>query len=49
MTTERVQEVIIIMRENKKNIVLIMSAGSGKRFGSDKPKQYCLMGGGGKS
>ena len=28
-----------------KNIVLIMSGGSGQRFGADKPKQYCLMGG----
>jgi len=28
-----------------KNVVLIMSGGSGQRFGADKPKQYCLMGG----
>lgn len=26
-----------------RNIVLIMSAGSGTRFGADKPKQYCSM------
>ena len=25
------------------NIVLIMSAGVGSRFGADKPKQYCLL------
>ena len=32
---------------NKKahNIILIMSAGSGQRFGADIPKQYCMMGG----
>lgn len=28
---------------NANNIVLIMSAGVGSRFGADKPKQYCLL------
>lgn len=32
-------------KKNAKNVVLIMSGGSGQRFGADKPKQYCLMGG----
>lgn len=27
------------------NIVLVMAAGVGSRFGSDKPKQYCIMSG----
>ena len=26
-----------------KNVVLVMSGGSGTRFGADKPKQYCDM------
>lgn len=35
------------MNDDRKNIVLIMSAGVGSRFGADKPKQYCVLGGGG--
>lgn len=31
--------------ERKKNIILVMSGGSGQRFGADTPKQYCDMGG----
>lgn len=27
----------------KKNVILIMSGGSGSRFGADCPKQYCMM------
>ena len=34
------------MKENKKNIVLVMAAGKGTRFGADKPKQYYVTGGG---
>lgn len=33
------------MKENKENIVLIMSGGSGIRFGAKVPKQYCYMNG----
>ena len=33
------------MKKNAKCVVLIMSAGSGTRFGADKPKQYCLLAG----
>lgn len=33
------------MKQYAKCIVLIMSGGSGMRFGADKPKQYCLMNG----
>ena len=28
-----------------KNVVLVMSGGSGTRFGADRPKQYCMMNG----
>ena len=28
-----------------RNVVLIMSGGSGTRFGADRPKQYCLLNG----
>ena len=31
------------MKKRAENLVLIMSAGSGTRFGADKPKQYCSM------
>lgn len=31
------------MKKYIKNVVLIMSGGSGTRFGADKPKQYCDM------
>lgn len=31
--------------EGKKSIILVMSGGSGQRFGADTPKQYCDMGG----
>lgn len=33
----------LLMRNYIKNVVLIMSGGSGTRFGADKPKQYCDM------
>ena len=31
--------------KNVHNVILIMSAGSGQRFGAEIPKQYCMMGG----
>lgn len=31
------------MKNYIKNVVLVMSGGSGTRFGADKPKQYCDM------
>lgn len=31
------------MREYIKNVILVMSGGSGSRFGADCPKQYCIM------
>ena len=33
-----------LMNKNVKNVVLIMSGGSGQRFGAGVPKQYCMMG-----
>ena len=30
------------MKKYIKNVVLVMSGGSGTRFGADKPKQYCI-------
>ena len=31
------------MKTYIKNVVLVMSGGSGTRFGADRPKQYCDM------
>ena len=33
------------MNRYAKNIILVMSGGTGSRFGADCPKQYCLMDG----
>ena len=33
------------MNSTVKNVVLVMSGGSGQRFGAPVPKQYCMMGG----
>ena len=36
---------MIMINKNVHNVILVMSAGSGQRFGAEIPKQYCMMGG----